>query len=323
MISLKNVSLLAVTIGLTLGISSPSPANAAEIQSLTDFYNFYGNEFNSEEQDLIAGIFDNIDRYLQPNGLDQAIADGFIPFTREWKNHGTHWFNPNFVEPTNIQANPILPGGLNIDRNGRLAGVFWAQELHQPIVSLIENLDLANTEPETLTELYGEYKQNIQPPPTIFEAFGDKAQWHTHRNVIIENLGAKNEQGQLDPRIMRFRQGLSNEKMIEELLLSLENDEIVLAPFEEKPSLGYPFFNRGISPGFYMVHMWVGLGNKDGLFARTNQDIPVSLNAIDESETFEQEQSIPEPSSIMSILGLALLTLKKLLGSSKNQLSPN
>ena len=80
MITTKNIFLLAVTIGLTLGISSPSPANSAEIQSLTDFYNFYGNEFNSEEQDLIAGIFDNIDRYLQPNGLDQAIESWIYSF---------------------------------------------------------------------------------------------------------------------------------------------------------------------------------------------------------------------------------------------------
>ncbi len=323
---------LSLSLGVSLAILSEGQAFSMEIRTLTDFYDYYGTAFSLEEQTIIEGIFGNVEKYLEPDGLEIAIADGFIPFTREWKNHGTHWFNPSFVEPTNIQANPLLPAGLNIDQNGKLVGVFWAQELYQPITPLIQSLDLSSIDSATLTQLYGQYKQNIQPTPMIFDAFGDQAQWHTHKNVVIENLGAKNPQGNFDPKIMNFRQSLSDESLINELLIALNSEEIVLSPLESQPSLGYPAFNRGISPGFYMIHMWLGLGNKDGLFAGTNAAISVSPDAIYESQTFEdgsgghdhggghddddqspQSPSVPEPSSVISLLGLALFPLLKLL----------
>lgn len=331
----QKIQLLSVSLsmGLVIGMTSTVNVNASEIDSLNDFYDYYGNDFSVEEKEIIEGVFSNIEKYLEPNGLDIAIADGFIPFTRPWEYHGTHWFNPSFVDLTNIQANPFLPIGLNVDKDGQIRGGFWAQELYEPITPLINNLDLANIDPATLTQLYGQYQQTVQPIPDAFDVFGDEAQWHTHKNVIIENVGAKNEQGELDPYLIEFRQSLPNEDFINELIASLMSEEIVLGPVEPADfNLDYPYYNRAISPGFYMIHMWFGLGNVDGLFAGINKAISVPEDAINESQTFEDgsdghghghghgdgsggqdPQTVPEPSSIIGLVGFALLGLKKLL----------
>jgi len=335
MFNLKNsFSSLGLSLGLVIGMSSVTYAHTAKITSLSEFYTYYdatGTVFTQPQKNIIGGIFNNIEPYLGANGLQEAIAAGFIPLTQELRGHGTHWFNPTFINLGNIQANPLLPSGLNFDADGNLAGVFWAQELYQPIVSLVQSLDLTTLTPATLTQMYTQYKQATeQPEPTIFDAFGSTVQWHHHTNVVIENLGARNAQGELDAPTVRFRQSLLDQNFVNELLVSLANPGIVVAPLETDNSLGYPPFNRALSPGFQMIHMWVGQGNHAGLFADTNASIEVSANAIDEAITFEDGQvhtghgdhghigtngspSVPEPSVLLGLFGLTLLPLKKRL----------
>lgn len=330
----------SLAMGLALTMPIKAAAETEKITNLTEFYEYYGSDFTSGQQDIIKGIFDNINPYLQPNGagLQNAIDDGFIPLTPEWIDHGIHWFNPtlDFVDLTNMQANPLKPSGLNMSKDGELLGVFWAEELYNPPLfesfqSLQQSGQLATLTPEQLTQVYTQQTAEETPVPTDFDAFSDIG-WHKHKNVIIEGLGTRNEQGNLDPQQVDFRQSLSNENFIGEVLASIVDPSSILSPLEIDPSsldpnsAGYPQFNRGVSGGFHMLHMWVGQGNKAGLFAGTNQSIEVSNMAIDESETFEDgtdghghgmeggdhhgehSQSVPEPSFVVAMLGSILLS---------------
>lgn len=334
MLKIKNkIYPIGLSIGLAFGIPSLASAHTQVITNLTEFYDYYDSDFTPEQQEIINGIFTNIEPYFGSNGLNNAINDGFIPLTQEAIDHGIHWFNPNFIDLTNMVANPLLPPGLNFDYNGNLQGIYWTAELYDPIVPLFqqleENFGIANLTTELLTPIYLEHKATTErSAPDIFDAFDDVI-WHQHVNVIIENLGARDTQNNLDPQQVDFRQSLLDDKFIEEVLTSLLDPNSVLSPLESDPSLGYPDYNRGASAGFHMLHMWVGQGNHQGLFAGTNVDVAVSANAIPESETFEDgtdghghgmegghhsggdpmTQSTPEPSSLISLFGLILLPL--------------
>ena len=336
-ICLANI-VFATVYGLTNNVS----ARATSIVNLREFYDFYGSDFTSEQETVIEGIFSNIEPYLQPNGLDNAIADGFIPFTPEWIDHGVHWFNPNFVDLTNMQANPLLPSGLNIGQNGELLGVFWVEELYDPLIPVFQELEatvgIANLTPEQLTQLYTQHISTTErTAPTVFDLFSNVG-WHQHKNVVIENLGERDVEGNLDPQQVNLRQSLPNPNFIEKILTSLADPDSVLVPLEFDSSLGYPPFNRGVSAGFHMLHMWLGQGNEAGLFAGTNRDIVVSSNAISEATTFEDgsdghghgmeggdghgenghgenghgenSQSVPEPSFIVALISCMLLLVK-------------
>lgn len=332
---MKNkITSFCLSIGLlTLGATGVK-AHSVAIDDLDSFYNYYGTNFTPEQNQIIQGIFNNIQPYFGENGLENAIADGYLPFTAEWLGHGVHWFNPQLTNLANLQANPFSPAGLNMSQDGQLLGVFWAQELYQPFASLIQNIQqnigLENLDQATLTQLYSQYTATTeQPIPNVFNAFPN-AQWHQHRNVVIENMGVQNDQGGFDPQIVNFRQSLTDENFIGELLTSFSQPDITLAVLESDNNLDYPFFNRIMTPGFQMLHMWVGQGSHAGLFSPLNSGIPVSSLAISEGATFEDgsggsshdgdhgnhggnpnAQSTPEPSFLLSFLSLGIFSLTK------------
>ncbi len=341
-----NSTILAIGIacGSTLGFNSSASAHTADITNLAEFYDYYGDDFNEEQKDIIEGVFSNIEPYLGPGGVKNAISDGFIPLTPQWIDHGVHWFNynPEYIDITDMEANPYKPAGLNIGLNGELLGVFWASELYKPLVPVFQQLQqsgaLDSLTPEQLTELYAQHKATTErPTPTVFDMFPD-AQWHQHKDVLIENLYAVDEDGNLDPQQVDFQQSYDDATFIAEILKSLDDPDSILFPLEE-PSNSFPPFNRGVSAGFHMIHMWVGKGNHAGLFAGTNQDIEYSAEAICESTTFQDgsgghdhshgghdhdgghspcnptnpnpTQTVPEPSSFLGLLLLGFLGLAK------------
>lgn len=324
------------TVGLSIGLmisiitvkANHALAHTEEINNLSEFYDYYGADFTPEQQTIIQEIFGNIAPYFSDNGLENAVNDGFIPLTPEWKDHGIHWFNPTFVDLTNMQADPFKPSGLNLGLDGKLLGVFWAQELYDPLIPVFQELEqtigIGNLSQEQLTQLYTNHTATTQTPtPDIFEVFPDPV-WHQHKNVIIEGLGVRDVLGNLDPQQVDFRQSLLPEAFIGEIMASLGDPDSILVPLESDPSLSYPPFNRAVSGGFHMVHMWVGQGNHAGLFAGTNTDIFVTNNAIDEADTFEDgtnghghgmegghghgggsnAAAVPEPSTILGSLFL-------------------
>lgn len=293
-----------VSAGLVVGTALK--VEAAYLRTVDSFYNYYGDNFSQPEKDIIEGAFNSVTPFMGAEGKPNAIEAGFRPFLFPVKGHGEHWFFPPAI---GTPADPFMPMGLNFDENGQLVAVFWTESKY----SLPKLLELTNVEPDTVDpqaflEAYQDYKANEKlDAPNIFEAFGDQARWHSHENTVFGNIGS------LNPDEIEFTQSLSDENFVNSLLNALSDETVVAAPYEQNPNLGYPPFNSLIVPGFYMIHMWLGLGNPVDLFAHTHPD--VAPHAIEEHLTFEDgspnhghsPQSVPEPSSIISFLTFALL----------------
>ncbi|HEY9767251.1 MAG TPA: hypothetical protein V6C71_01940 [Coleofasciculaceae cyanobacterium] len=68
-------------------------------------------------------------KYYGSGGLEEAIADGYIPFTQEVAGHGIHYYNLALsneignLEELNIET----PLGLNYDNEGNLLAVFYTR----------------------------------------------------------------------------------------------------------------------------------------------------------------------------------------------------
>ena len=66
-------------------------------------------------------------KYYGSDGLEQAIADGYVPMTSELAGHGIHYFNPVLAEEigNNTELDIERPIGLNYDAEGNLVAVFY------------------------------------------------------------------------------------------------------------------------------------------------------------------------------------------------------
>lgn len=313
---------------LLMGLT-PTSVRAADFTSLSssgDFYNYYGDGFSTEAEAVINDLYSYLSPYFGDNGLAQAANDGFVPMTPEARAHGTHWFRPEKIY--DFVAEATRPTGLNFDDNNQLVAVYWAETKYDGIEAAAQSL--VTLPPEALPAAYAHYKTSSQRVvPNILEPFGSSATWHSHENVRVENVGARNpETGAFDAEAVTFRQSLTDETFIGEFLQSLQNEDEFVAPFEVD-SANYPPYNVAMHPGFYMAHLWVGAGNPEGAF--NTDHAAVSPNGIDEHTTFEDgsdgahggsgvpghgggdgspghggmpAQSVPEPSGL---IGLALL----------------
>ena len=299
-LNLKIIGLLGF--GLILGTALK--AEAAYIRGLDSFYDYYDQDFSPAEKDIVEEAFNFTQPFMGADGKQKAIEAGFRPFLYPLKGHGEHWFLPPTIGTSAVAS---MPTGLNFDDNNQLVAAFWTESKY----SLPELFELTEVEPQALLKAYQEYKENYQTDvPSIFEPFGEQSPWHSHENTIFENLGT------LNPESIEFTQSVSDQNFVNSLLNALSDENIVAAPFEQDSSLGYPPFNTLIVPGFYMSHLWLGLGNPTGLFANTHPD--VSPNAIEEHLTFEDgvsdhhhstddhhsSQTVPEPSATIGLFNI-------------------
>ncbi|NEP19620.1 MAG: hypothetical protein F6J97_22470 [Leptolyngbya sp. SIO4C1] len=253
---------------LLIGATAPGiAADFTRISSAEDFYTYYGNDFSAEAKAFVEDLYSYLTPYFGPNGRAQAAADGFVPMTPEAKFHGTHWFKPEQVY--NFVAEPTRPAGLNFDQENKLVAVYWGETKYDAIEQAVQSF--STLPPENLPALYTAYKEaNVRSLPTILAPFGDLAAWHSHENVVIENVGAIDPStGFYDAEAINFRQSLLDEAFIAEIFAALQDPQKVAAPFEVNPDT-YPPFNLGIHPGFYMAHLWIGAGNPDGPFNTTH-----------------------------------------------------
>ena len=286
---------------------------AAYLKTSTEFYNYYGEDFSEAEKEIVEGVFNTSNSFLETDGKQNLIDSDFLPFLFPVKGHGEHWFLPSTI---GTPADPTMPTGYNVDENGQIVGAFWTPEKYsiEGFLEFIGGIDPNNLEPEVLIGQYENYKKQTLPVPTIFDAFGEQAQWHSHENMVFNNIGS------YDPESIEFTQSLSHQNFVGALLNSLSDESIVPGLYEQDMSLSYPYFNSLIVPGFYMIHMWFGSENSNGLFANTNPD--VFPNAIEEHLTFENgvsdhghghghghssSESVPESSSIIGLLTVGIL----------------
>ncbi|EAZ94024.1 hypothetical protein CY0110_19552 [Crocosphaera chwakensis CCY0110] len=270
--------------------------------NVINYYEALQGDLSTEAETIITETFSNLSDYMGSDGVDNAIAAGFRPFTPIFKGHGVHYVKPlNILDPA-VATDPL---GLNFDEHGNLVAAFYFQEqylVNRAGTGLYSTLEGVESN-ELLTHYQNFKENNTTTAPDIFEDFGSLASWHTHNDVKIDNIGS------LDSEEVIFGQDLSDEEWVNALLLGLSNSEIQLAVYEEfdtsDPSK-YPFYNTLMTPGFHMIHMWLGAENHDGLFAGTHDN--VAPNAVDEhgghgshgkGEIPPESQdptSVPEPS---------------------------
>lgn len=327
---LLSVKASFLSVGLLLGFTAPiHAAGFTPLSSADDFYAYYGSDFSDDAKIVVEDLYSYLTPYFGANGIVQAASDGFVPMTPEAKAHGTHWFRPEKIYDFTAEA--TRPTGLNFDENNQLVAVYWGEEKYGGILEAAQRL--ATLPIEALPSAYANYKAtSLKAIPNIFEPFGDLASWHSHENVLVENVGTKDPTtGFYDAEAISFKQSLTDEAFIAKFLEALQLDETIVAPFEGDPTT-YPPFNTAMHPGFYMAHLWVGAGNPAGAFSGEHQ--AVSPNGLDEHLTFEDgrgghsptghggempgpggtpAQPVPEPSALVGLVSLAgaLSLLKK------------
>ncbi len=325
MLLAKNIGIIGLC-STALIVGKSLKVEAAYLKTPTEFYNYYGEDFYQSEKDIIEGVFNTSSSYLEANGKQNLINSGFLPFVYPVKGHGEHWFLPSKI---GTPPDPTMPTGYNIDENAQIVGAFWTPSKYSltGFIEFIGGIDPNSLDPQVLISQYENYKSQSLPVPNIFDSFGKEAQWHSHENTVFNNIGSYN------PESIEFTQSISHENFVGAILNSLSDESIVGGPYEQDISVGYPGFNSLIVPGFYMIHMWFGSENSNGLFANTNPE--VFPNAIEEHLTFEggvsdhnhghghghsSSKSVPEPSSIISLLtigflGIASTIKQKIKGS--------
>ncbi|ACK71395.1 Hemolysin-type calcium-binding region [Gloeothece citriformis PCC 7424] len=182
-------------------------------------------------------------RYYGPNGLQNAIADGYLPFTPEAKGHGIHYYNPLLASQVgNLETLDIEhPVGLNYNNQGELVAVFYIRlpKTGQP------------TEENPLGGLLVDPNDN-HPPHYSFEGLTHD-DWHHHHSAWVRGIG------NLNPEQVYFEEDVPLPLVVSRLE-NLENNEIEL----------FPNSDQLYNPMFWMLHGWFHSPNPDGTFGTTN-----------------------------------------------------
>lgn len=189
-------------------------------------------------------------KYYGRNGLEQAQADGYLPFTQEFKGHGVHYVNFNLlVEVANSKELDVeQPIGLNYDAEGNLLAVFYIR--------------VPDTQEVTPENPFGDLFVNLADdfPPSSFDTL-TADDWHIHQNIWFTGLGNLNSES-----VYGFEEGLPFEAMVSRL----QNIEFKV----------FPESDEIFSPKFWMLHGWFHSLNPAGTFANTHPE--VSLYAPEE-----------------------------------------
>lgn len=180
-------------------------------------------------------------KYYGSGGLEQAIADGYIPLTQELQGHGIHYYNPTLADE--IGNSPKLdierPVGLNYDNEDNLIAVFY---LRFP-----ETLEATPDNP--LARLMVDPADDF--PPTSFDTL-TADDWHHHHDAWF--TGVSN----LDSESVYFEEDIPLQSVASRL--------------EQIDFQVYPESDQGFSPKFLMMHGWFHSFNPNGRFAIINPD---------------------------------------------------
>lgn len=184
-------------------------------------------------------------QYYGSGGQEQAIADGYIPFTQEVAGHGIHYFNfPLALEiAESPDLNPNAPVGLNYDVEGNLLAVFYIRTPYDPKAALENPADFLAIDPEN------------DFPPTSFDGISAE-DWHTHENAWFTGLGSLNSEN-----VYGFEEGVP----IESTIARLENIGFQL----------FPASDQIFSSKFWMIHGWFHSLNPAGTFANLSPDVAI------------------------------------------------
>ena len=182
-------------------------------------------------------------KYYGSGGQEQAIADGYIPFTQEFQGHGIHYFNfPLAVQiGESPDLNPNTPVGLNYDTEGNLLAVFYIRFPYDTAAALENPAAITTIDPEN------------DFPPTSFDGISAE-DWHTHENPWYSGLGSLNSEEVF---------GFEDQVPI----------EVTTSRFEDIDFKIFPESDQIYSPKFWMIHGWFHSINPDGNFANFHPEV--------------------------------------------------
>lgn len=181
-------------------------------------------------------------KYYGSNGQEQALADGYLPFTQEASGHGIHYYNlPLASEIANSQELDIeRPVGLNYDNEGNLIAVFYIR-IPEPLEATPEN-PLAMLLPNPADDF----------PPSSFDTLTAN-DWHNHESALATGIG------NLNSELVYFEEDIP----VESVATRLQQNDFQLFPESDDYYL----------PKFWMLHGWFHSFNSAGNFANINPDV--------------------------------------------------
>ena len=192
-------------------------------------------------------------QYYGSGGLEQAIADGYVPTTQEAMGHGFHYANFDiFTETKHLEQTDITrPVGLNFDNEGNLIAVYY---LREPL-----------TQEATPDNPFGPFliDPNDDNPPSSFDSLSSD-DWHEHESSWITDTGNLDS-----PESVFFEEDVPV--------------EIIASRAQQANLTFYPESDIFYSPKVWMLHGWFHSLNPNGVFANTHPEIaqysPLELGA--------------------------------------------
>ena len=188
-------------------------------------------------------------KYYGSDGLTNALADGYIPFTQEAMGHGIHYYNPALASVIgNAEVIDIeQPVGLNYDAAGNLIAVFYIRTPQT----------LEPTPENPLAGLFVDPADDF--PPESFDTL-TADDWHTHQSAWITGVG------NLNSEIVYYEEDVPT--------------EAIISRAEQNNFQFFPETDQFYNPKFWMLHGWFHSFNSRGTFAITNPD--AALYAVEE-----------------------------------------
>jgi hypothetical protein len=209
--------------------------------------------------------------YYGENGIENAVANGYIPATQELRGHGIHYYNLQLAEQVaNAEQVDIEnPVGLNFDAKGNLLAAFY-----------IRIPDTQEPTPENPLAGLLVDPADDHPPEVSFATLSDQ-NWHNHEQFWTSGVGTLNSEDIY----------AEEDVPLELTAQRLENLNFQLFPESDQYYI----------PKFWMLHGWFHTFNPNGTFATTNPD--VSLYAPEELAAHNLEHGHHGGSSLISGTG--------------------
>lgn len=178
-------------------------------------------------------------RYYGSQGLANALADGYLPFTPPLMGHGIHYARFDRVF---LPFQHDVPTGLNFDEDGNLVALFYIRVVARRTGPFPAPL---------LADPADDF-----PPPVSFDGVMDM-DWHIHNNVYWTGLGST------DPYDLTFEQSLPLSTIIPHVINLATG----------APYLMFPSSDKLYSAKFYMLHAWPHSHNPCGIFGNTDPNV--------------------------------------------------
>lgn len=277
-----------------------------------DMWSFFFNKSDALDRQ-VAAQYQFTKRYRD---INQAIIDGFVPFTQEYQNHGIHLLKMPQLQADGTYVNVIdgkfdaaHPEGLNYDRYGNLVGVFYVlgpdmmrlmagdqahynDWLNGDYEKLMNETD-ANGKKLNDLAVYTDMNGNPSIKPIGFapdKNGNEHDMWHFHQSMCERNVWTvvNKFRDVLRPKAIA---GTLSFQEIFDAANEMDTRQCDLdKPCREFMSPGKKGYPDGLSiPRFFMLHTWIyNANNRCGTMWGSHEDI--SFNDLNPTGTLTPDE---------------------------------